>query len=184
MNAETRRALIVDISARLADKGSWCGATHLQKAIFLLSALTPVKPDLFYLLYHHGPYSFDLTDELDYMTAYQLLESKESPPYGPRLLPTRHGQVLVRQAGAELAAAQAAMQFVVDLVGDKRVAELERIATALFIWQDRHDTMSVDEQAKYMHHLKPHIPVSVAVQAIQEARALEAEARRRFGAAA
>ena len=60
MDRLRRAALLTRLIQRLRDRGSWCGETHLQKASLLLQDLTGVPLGFDYILYKHGPFSFDL----------------------------------------------------------------------------------------------------------------------------
>src|SRR4051794_26143774 len=73
----------------MSKRGSWCGETHVQKTTFLLQQLLSVDIGFEFVLYKHGPFSFDLRDALSEMVADNLLESVvRQPGYGPSLVPT------------------------------------------------------------------------------------------------
>ena len=95
MNRLAQEAVVVGLAKRLADRGSWTGETHLQKAAYLLSELRGVEFDFDFILYKHGPFSFELRDELAAMQAEGLLHSySPNPRYGPQLLVTPRGERL------------------------------------------------------------------------------------------
>ena len=78
-----RSALVIALIEQLRNKGSWCGETHIQKTIYFLQELLRVPLGFEFILYKHGPYSFDLSDELTAMRADELVELKLQQPYGP-----------------------------------------------------------------------------------------------------
>lgn len=64
MNRMKRSALLTKLVQRLRDEGSWGGETHVQKVTYFLQELMEVPLDFDFILYKHGPYSFDLHDEI------------------------------------------------------------------------------------------------------------------------
>lgn len=54
------------------------------------------------------------------------------------------------------------------------VAELERLATALFITEEE-GQIAVEDRAKKINEIKPHIPVELAEEAIQEVEKIARE---------
>ena len=48
----------------LRARGSACGESHIQRTAFFLQQLTLVPLGLAFRLWKHGPYSFDLKDEI------------------------------------------------------------------------------------------------------------------------
>lgn len=65
-----KHAFILAVIESLQKHGSRTGETHIQKALSLLhdSGLTKVPFD--FVLYKHGPYSFDVETELEEMKSY------------------------------------------------------------------------------------------------------------------
>src|SRR6266545_4036200 len=59
-----RAALLTELVEQMRAHDSWCGETHLQKATYFLQELLDVEMDYDFVLYKHGPFSFDLRDEL------------------------------------------------------------------------------------------------------------------------
>jgi len=64
MDAFERKGVLLDLIDRLNRGGSWCGETHIQKSVYFLQELLGVPLDFNTIFYKHGPYSFDLADEL------------------------------------------------------------------------------------------------------------------------
>ena len=92
MNRMQQDAVLLSLINEMKAKGSWCGETHIQKAAYFLQALMQVPMSFEFILYKHGPYSFDLNDEVTALRADRLLEYKTRLPYGPSLFPTKEGQ--------------------------------------------------------------------------------------------
>ena len=56
---------------------------------------------------------------------------------------------------------------VVQFVGRRGVAELERLSTALYVTVQQ-DEKSIESRAKRIHDLKPHVSVESAAEAVKE----------------
>ena len=52
MKRRQREAIVAAIDQRMAERGSWCGETHLQKAVYFLQTLLDVPTDFGYILYN------------------------------------------------------------------------------------------------------------------------------------
>ena len=68
--------ILLQLIESLRKNGSWCGETHIQKAIYSLQQLKGVPLNFNFVLYKHGPFSFDLRDELTAMRADGLIAFK------------------------------------------------------------------------------------------------------------
>jgi len=73
MNRLKRDVVILSLIENLKKKGSWCGETHIQKATYFLQELFDFPLGFEFILYKHGPFSFDLSDKLTAMRADMLL---------------------------------------------------------------------------------------------------------------
>jgi uncharacterized protein YwgA len=95
ISSSVRFAIILDVIKRLRAKGSWCGETHLQKALFILQDATKSSFSYKFIMYKHGPYSFDLKNELAAMKASNVIEFKfPIDGYGPSITATHFGERL------------------------------------------------------------------------------------------
>jgi uncharacterized protein YwgA len=175
MNRLQRAAVLVRLVDRLREQGSWCGETHIQKATYFLQELLDTPTELEFILYKHGPFSFDLRDELTSLRADGILELEpQAPPYGPKFTTTRTGEEFLGRSPKTLAQYESAIDFVARSLGGKDVAELEKLATALYV--TREGSSSVSERAQMLHELKPHVPLGSAQNAILELDRLAEEA--------
>ena len=59
-----KHAIILAVIDALHRHGSWTGKTHVQKALSLLRDAGSTEVPFQFVLYKHGPYSFDIEDEL------------------------------------------------------------------------------------------------------------------------
>src|SRR5437773_6101487 len=87
MTKGKKTAIVAALTHRLRSRGSWCGETHIQKATYFLQELLQVHTGFEFILYKHGPFSFDLRDTITEMRADGVLEIHQQPyPYGPSLI--------------------------------------------------------------------------------------------------
>lgn len=158
----------------LRAKGSWCGETHIQKAAFFLKTLTGVPIDFDFILYKHGPYSFDLHDELSVMRAFGLVDLEVSYPYGPRIANTKMGKNLVERFSKMPVQYQRQIDFIAEHLGDKGVVELERLATAYYVTLSHQDD-GQEARVRAIIELKPHISQENARKAVGDVDAIVAQ---------
>ena len=168
MNRLVQEAVLVGLDRRLADRGSWAGETHLQKASYLLSEIWEVRFDFRFILYKHGPFSFELRDELASMRSEGLIESViANPRYGARLLITARGRELEERFPKAMHRYGGPLNAIADVLGGRGVMDLERLATAM--WMTREEPHgSVRARAEALVSVKPHITIDDAVDAVDE----------------
>lgn len=174
-----RRATLVSALAdRMLANGSWCGETHLQKAVFLLQDMVGVPTDFEFTLYKHGPYSFDLHDELAELRADEVLQLvPQHPPYGPRFVSGDAARQLRERFPKTLARYDSQIRFIAQELDAKGVVELERVATAWWVTRELNST-DVLERSKEITKLKPHVAVDDAERAVRVVDDLLARAPR------
>src|SRR5215831_16503577 len=163
----TRYAVILDLIKKLRAKGSWCGETHIQKAAFILQQISKSKLRYKFVLYKHGPYSFDLRDELTAMKASGIIEfAFPQQGYGPSVKPTKFGEKLHDVNKEEIGRYAKIIDFVATWFGSKDVRYLEKVATAFFI-SSKYTRAPVSSRAKKLISLKPHIDLVAAEEAVR-----------------
>jgi len=167
MNRLKQDALLSELADQLNRLGSWCGETHMQKATYFLQGLRKVPLGFDFILYKHGPFSFDLRDELTSMRADGFLELHAQGQYGPSLVPTRRSTELRQDYPKTLKKYEADIEFVCDALGNQNVAELEKLATALYVYFQR-ESSSQKVRAKILHDLKSHISLSDSLDAVKQ----------------
>jgi hypothetical protein len=177
MDRLRRAAILTRLVQELRKRGSWCGETHLQKATFFLQELTEVPLGLSFMLYKHGPFSFDLRDELTGLRADELVTLEPQWPYGPRIAATERSAYIQKLYGRTLKDYGNRISFIAEQLGSKDVAELERLATAFYINEQLGVDSSVEERAGRLVEVKPHIPRDLAVAAVTAADRITDEAR-------
>ncbi len=178
MQGLQRDAVILALVERLNAVESWCGETHVQKSAYFLQELLRVPLALDFILYKHGPYSFDLSDELGAMraNAFLALELKLYP-YGPSIVPGSADAPVKRLYAKTIARYSLEIAFVAERLGRMTVAELERVATALYVTRDPNVVSGIEARAQRIHELKPHVTLEAAREAVKLVDCFIAEAR-------
>src|ERR1017187_6331592 len=94
MNRLQKYSVLLALNEELRSAGSWTGETHMQKATYFLQHLMGVPLGFDFILYKHGPFSFDLRDELTAMRAEGFLRLEPQHPYGPTLVTEEKSELL------------------------------------------------------------------------------------------
>lgn len=163
-----RDALIVTLIEGLRKEGSWCGETHVQKTAYFLQELLGVPLEFDFILYKHGPYSFDLSAALTQMRADGIVKLIPKWPYGPSLEPDTVSELLKKLYPKTIKKYAGQIQFTTKELGQKNVAELERLGTALYVTLESTPAKKLESRAKRVHKLKPHVPEEKALEAVKE----------------
>lgn len=160
-----RDALVLSLADSLIAAGSWCGETHLQKSVYILQELTGVPLGFDFILYKHGPFSFDLRDALTAMRADYQLRIRANPiPYGPTLVTTETGKKLQERFSSCVEAHRREINFVSAQLGSKKVTDLEQLGTAFYVRKED-ESRSLEQVAQRVHELKSHVPLKTAREA-------------------
>ena len=169
------KAVVATLVENMQDRDGWCGETHIQKTAYFLKGMMGVPMDYDFIIYKHGPYSFDLHDDLMAMKANRFLKTESRYPYGPSLKQGELSNVLTSRFPKTLDRFQQHIQFIAKELSSKNVRQLERLGTALFI-TERNPDSSAGERASLVNELKPHVPIHMAREAVEEVDALKAKA--------
>jgi len=172
MNRLQRAAVLLTLLEALKQRGSWCGETHLQKSVYFLEEMCRVPLGFAYVLYHHGPYSFDFSDEITALRADLLLDLKPKPPYGPTIVLGENAQRLLANFATTIRRYEPQITFVAENLGSSRVVDLERLATALYVTRQSSPPADEGRRAASLHEIKRHISMEDAHQAIRQIDAM------------
>lgn len=167
MDGLKRMAIVLELIEQMKERGSWCGETHIQKCGYFLQEMKEVPMEFDFILYKHGPFSFDLRDELTAMRADNLLALQMRYPYGPSLLPGAAAGIVKKQYSGTREKYREQIDFVAETFAPKGVAELERLATAFYITKELGAEQSVERRTEYIHQLKPHVSLQEARLAVE-----------------
>jgi hypothetical protein len=175
VNDTDRSAILLDLAAQLRTNGSWTGETHIQKAAYLLQELLGVPSGFKFVLYRHGPFSFDLRDSLNRLETFGCILLEEQPyPYGPKIVEGPGAKTLKSASKAQREYVEP-IHFMAEQLGKAKVSELERIATALFIELD--PNIKPEDRPDRLVTLKPHISREEAPSAFAKLGEIRSAAR-------
>ena len=167
MEQKQRRALVCLLVKEMGQTDSWAAETHIQKCVYFLQEMLQVPVGHDYILYKHGPYSFDLRSELAVMRARYQLDLKPRYPYGPSFILGSRGELNLDL----VAEFEEAVKFVATKLSVKTAGALERLSTALYV-QAENPELTDEEATQRIHELKPHVKPPQAANAIDEIRKL------------
>jgi hypothetical protein len=173
MTTSKEMVLIGGVARALRERGSWTGETHIQKASYILKIRRSIPFESEFVLYKHGPFSFDMNKSIVHMLSRGMLFAESNRGYGPSILVNNSlWNALDARLGNFFGNFQSDVYAICGLLARKNVAELERIATAVYVsvsfpllsWEDRAITIS---------RLKPHIDRDAAMAALREAEVIQ-----------
>lgn len=167
------KAVVASLVEKMQDRDGWCGETHIQKTAYFLQALVGVPLNYEFIIYKHGPYSFDLHDDLMAMKANRFLKTEARRPYGPSFRVGDLSEVITDRYPKTLGKFDKHIEFVASELGSKGVKELERLGTALFVTNENPSGLGVNERARLVNSRKPHISLNqarIAVNMVEELR--------------
>ncbi len=169
MERNNQRTILLGMIKSLKDNKSWCGETHIQKAMYSLKTITNTPIDYDFILYKHGAFSYDLRDELTEMRADGFLSIEINPsPYGPSLAISESGQRLYDKYRENVSQYDPNIDFIATNLGAKGVTELERISTALYVCK-KDNIFDIEECASRINELKRHVTIDLARSAASDA---------------
>jgi len=165
MDKDTSLAVVFKTIELLRAKNNWAGETSIHKSIYILQQLMNVPVGFTFTLYLHGPFSFDLREELSSCIAYNYLCLEYvSPIYGPRYLLNDISDKYIETHSDNIEDYFDQIIRVSEIVSDKGIGSLEKLATALYVIKELN--CSPDDAAKKLHELKPHISFEEAKNAV------------------
>jgi hypothetical protein len=169
-----RASVVLTLGNELRSQGSWTGETHVQKATYVMQELLRVPTGFEFILYKHGPFSFDLRALLSAMEADSFIRWVPQHPYGPSLEAGVSAEQLLTQFPKKPREYSRQIDFVARKLGPYRVTDLEKLATALYVTHERSGTER--KRAQRIHELKLHISIVEAQRAVADLDELTAEA--------
>ncbi len=97
----------------------------------------------------------------------QLALQPQKFPYGPKHVLGERSSLIMHLYARTIERYRGQTEFVAAKFGKMSVAELERIATALFVTQEEGAPSDVEPRAQRLHELKPHIQLEEARGAVR-----------------
>ena len=121
-----------------------------------------------FILYKHGAYSFDLSDELTGMRADNVIELRTRVQfYGPSILPAENSQLIKNMYPQTIKKFEPLVKFISENFASNGVPALEKLSTALYITRKEDTDGSVEDRSMIIHKLNPHVTVEEAHEAIK-----------------
>lgn len=171
-------SLVLRAMNRMWAHGSWCGETHIQKNMFFLQELMGIPFQWSFVLYKYGPFSFDLAYLIGEIHGYSLVKLVPQWGFRPKIKVTELGKDFYQDQDEVHCTFDKGIEFVTRELGIKNVDELERLSTGLYVSLDkRYQNKGVPARAKRLTELKPHIQLSDASSAIEQADDFVSRAR-------
>lgn len=171
MDRYANQAIVLELLKLMKSASSWCGETHLQKSVFILEyGLSNSSLHYAYIMYKHGPYSFDLHDELSSMISNGMIEVESRNGYGSSLFVSDLGMRILERFPNTVGAQRDDLSMVASRFSAKTATELERIATALFV-QTRYKDLDREQQYEKFREFKPYLPEGSAERGFAELEA-------------
>lgn len=162
-----RWSILLELISELKKAGSWCGETHIQKSTFFLEEMLSVPLDLDFIMYKYGPYSFYLSDDLTALRAYHYITLIPQDPYGVTYSLKDEENKLKKFYKKDIKKYSKQISSTAALFGKKTVVELEKLATAFFIYK-KENLEDVNTIAKRLNEIKPHVTIQDAEKAADE----------------
>ncbi len=171
MDKDTSLAVVFKTIELLRAKNNWAGETSIHKSIYILQQLMNVPVGFTFTLYLHGPFSFDLREELSSCIAYNYLCLEYvSPIYGPRYLLNDISDKYIETHSGNIMGYLEKIVRVSEIVSDKGIGSLEKLATALYVIKELNCPPA--NAALKLHELKPHISLDEARKAVDKMQEL------------
>jgi len=150
--------------------------------MFILQDISKSNFGYKFVLYKHGPYSFELNSELTAMRAAQILEFQfPREGYGPSIRTTSFGERIYRTNKENIEGYIAANKFLAEWFSASDVRHLEKVATAYYVTKKNPRDPAV-ERARKLNSLKPHVDIEAAEQAVRIVDEKRKEAKVQFAA--
>lgn len=173
-----KSAVIVELVETLHQQGNWCGETHIQKAMYLLQEVFHIKMFDF-ILYKHGPFSFELREKLNDMLAENDLILIPQHPYGPSYKKGERPNRYKRVFDVISSRYKKRITFIADKLGSSGIYSLETVATALY-FNSENSSRDIESIADNVIKVKPHIQKDDALKAAAKVKELINEATQNF----
>jgi hypothetical protein len=176
VNPLAQEAVIVGLARRMKEHGSWTGETHIQKTAYLLRELMEVPLAFDFILYKHGPFSFELRDELSAMHADRLIDRETQSRHGSRIAVTEQGLEIEQRLQRTMALYGGRLEWITSRLGGRAVKDLEGLAIALWVTRQMDQDASAEDRAARVSELEPRFSPKMAKDSVEQIDKLIGEA--------
>ncbi len=168
MKALRRYVYILEILEKIRAS---VGKTFLQKAIYILQEGLGVNLDYNYKLYFYGPYSQELTNDIEALNDMGLVDIKFDPEkYGYDISITQRGKKFLKKLKEEynIEPEENKIEKVLSLIKGQNAKAMELLGTVLYFAKLTDDER---ELKKLVNLVKPHFSDSEIKLALKSLRA-------------
>ncbi len=164
---------VSDVVGALRENGSWTAESHVQKCIYMVKELFDAEVPFCFVPYKHGPYSFELRDEIGRLLSARVLVSEPARPYGPRIRSRSDSAHLRRQLERVNHGLSEEIVFVAGKIGEMPASDVGLLATGILVLKEQ-DTLEVSSQESLIRFrcLKPAVEEETCIKYIGKARRL------------
>lgn len=170
MDRKWEHVLLVKICELMEEKEYILSKIGLQQLVYILQQVYGVESSYNFKLYTYGPYSAELTEELDELVSRNILSQKycRGPAYyGSRLLPGENfRQVYCSEHEACLDRYEEKIKRVIQLFGSYSARELELRAALIFL--DFRYGIEKEKLQEELLSIKPYIKEGEVQEALFE----------------
>ena len=165
--------LVSDVVGALRENGSWTAESHVQKCVYMVKELFDADVPFRFVPYKHGPFSFELRDEISRLLSARVLVSEPARPYGPRIKARSDSARLRRQFEQVNHGLSSEICFVVEKIGEKTASEVGLLATGLLVLKEQDAPVgSSPDVITRFRFLKPAVEEDACREYIRKAQGL------------
>lgn len=129
------------------------GKTFLQKAIYILQDWLNLDLGYDHKLYLYGPYSEDLSDDIDMLSDLGLINiGSDATGYGYNIAVSDKGAKFLTKNLGTYMVDEGKLDKVISLLGTSDVKSMELLSTILYLART---TTDKDQTIRLMHEIKP-----------------------------
>lgn len=157
MDIKKRHMLIAKISKEMENKGLILSKMSLHGLIYLLSELFSVSSGYKFELFTYGPYSVELTSDLDYLSSLKVIDIEyiNNDSYiGSKITPGPVSGEILEVEEKFLKESVDKIKRIVKLFGSNTARELETKSTIVYLRKKGIDKSDVVEKVK---EIKPYL---------------------------
>lgn len=146
--------------------GDTVGKTFLQKVIYVLQDWMEVQLDYDYRLHFYGPYSSELSDDIEALSDINLIDLEyDSSGYGYKIKISESGKLFLDENLEQYMTDVGKIDRAINLFGKVGVRDMELKSTLLYFSKLTNDEYSIN---KLVNTVKPHFSDSEISQAITQ----------------
>lgn len=150
MEKYSKYSLLVRISQKMEERGFVLGKIPLHMLVFLLKKIYSVPVGYDFKLFTYGPYSVELTADLDYLFSSGILEivyKKEGSSTTSLIRPGKNCNAVIKRSLKYLHDNEDKIGKAVNLFGEKDALKLEAEATIIYLIEKENSCLLKNENS-------------------------------------